>query len=42
MVLTIPQYSSELNQIEHTFDILKVRIIKNKIFNIKDFKEIIR
>ena len=40
-VFTIPPYSPELNQIEHTFSILKVRIAKRN-FNIKEFKEIIR
>ena len=37
----IPPYSQELNQTEHTFGILKVRIAKRN-FNIKEFKEIIR
>ena len=41
VVFTIPPYSPELNQIEHTFGILKVRIAKRN-FNIKEFKEIIR
>ena len=41
VVFTIPPYSPELNQIEHTFGILKVRISKRN-FNIKEFKEIIR
>ena len=41
MVFTIPSYSPELNQIEHTFGILKVRIAKRN-FNIKEFKEIIK
>ena len=41
VVFTIPPYSPELNQIEHTFGILKVRIAKRN-FNIKKFKEIIR
>ena len=40
VVFTIPPYSPELNQIEHTFGILKVRIAKRN-FNIKEFKEII-
>ena len=41
VVFTIPPYSPELNQIEHTFGILKVRISKRN-FNIKKFKEIIK
>ena len=41
VMFTIPPYSPELNQIEHTFGILKVRIAKRN-FNIKEFKEIIR
>ena len=41
VVFTIPPYSPELNQIEHTFSNLKVRIAKRN-FNIKKFKEIIR
>ena len=40
-MLTIPPYSPELNQIEHTFSYLKVKISKIS-FNIKEFKEIIR
>ena len=40
VVFTIPPYSPELNQIEHTIGILKVRIAKRN-FNIKKFKEII-
>ena len=38
VVFTIPPYSPELNQIEHTFGILKVRIYKRN-FNIKEFKD---
>ena len=41
VVFTIPPYSPELNQKEHTFGILKVRISKRN-FNIKEFEEIIR
>ena len=41
VVFTIPPYSPELNQIEHTFGILKVRIAKRNV-NIKELKEIIR
>ena len=41
VVFTIPPYSPELNHIEHTFGILKVRISKRN-FNIKEFKEIIK
>ena len=41
VVFTIPPYYPELNQIEHTFGILKVRIAKRN-FNIKEFKEIKR
>ena len=41
VVFTIPPYYPELNKIEYTFGILKVRIAK-RIFNIKEFKEIIR
>ena len=41
VVFTIPPYSPELNQIEHTFGILKVRISKRN-FIIKEFKEIIK
>ena len=38
VVFTIPSYSPELNQIQHTFGILKVRIYKRN-FNIKEFKD---
>ena len=41
VVFTIPPYSPELNQIEHTFGILKVRITKRN-FNIKELNKIIR
>ena len=41
VVFTIPPYSPELNQIEHTFGIYKVRIAKRN-YNIKELKEIIR
>ena len=41
MVFTILPYSPELNQMEHTFCILKVRISKRN-FYIKEFIEIIR
>ena len=41
VVFIIPPYSPELNQLEHTFGILKVRISKRNV-NIKEFKEIIR
>ena len=36
VVFTITPYFPELNQIEHTFGILKVRIAKRN-FNIKEF-----
>ena len=36
VVFTIPPYSPELNQIEHTFDFLKVRIYKRNL-SIKEF-----
>ena len=41
VVFIIHPYSPELNQKEHTFSILKVRISKRN-FNIKEFKKIIR
>ena len=41
VVFTIPPYSPGLNQIKHTFGILKVRIAKRN-FNIKELKEIIK
>ena len=41
VVFTVPPYSPELIQIEHTFGILKVRRAKRN-FNIKEFKENIR
>ena len=37
VVFTIPPYSPELNQIEHTFGLLKVRISKRN-FNITSSK----
>ena len=40
VVFTIPPYSPELNQIEHTFGILKTKISK-RYFNAKTFKQII-
>ena len=40
VVFTIPPYSPELNQIEHTFGILKTKISKRN-FNAKTFKQII-
>ena len=41
VVFTIPPYSPELNQIEHTFGILKLRISKKNL-NGKMFKAIIK
>ena len=41
IVFTIPPYSPELNQIEHTFGILKLRISKRNL-NGKMFKAIIK
>ena len=41
IVFTIPRYSPELNQIEHTFGILKLRI-SNRNLNGKMFKAIIK
>ena len=35
---TIPPYSTELNQIEHTFGILKTKISKRN-FNAKSFEQ---
>ena len=40
-MFTIPPYSPELNQREHTFGILKIRIAKRN-FNIKEVKKIIK
>ena len=41
IVFTIPPYSPELNQIKHTFGILKLRISKRNL-NGKMFKAIIK
>ena len=41
VAFTIPPYSPELNQIEHTFGILKTKISKRN-FNAKSFKQIIK
>ena len=41
VAFTIPPYSPELNQIEHTFGILKTKISKRN-FNTKSFEQIIK
>ena len=41
VAFTIPPYSPELNQIEHTFGILKTKISKRN-FNEKSFKQIVK
>ena len=41
VAFTIPPYSPELNQIEHTFGILKTKISKRN-FNAKCFEKIVK
>ena len=41
VVFTIPQYSSELNQIEHTFGIFKSKISKRN-FNSKKIMQVVK
>ena len=41
VVFTIPPYSSELNQIEHTFGILKSKMLKRN-FNAKRVIQVVK